>query len=139
MSGAAMKSLIGYNQQMANTAYNNAFNQYQTQNQNIYNRLAGLAQLGQNAASNTGMAGAGMSSGIANTITGAGNAQAAGIMGTGNAIGGAFNNLSGYSMMNQLMNGNNGGSGGGSTYNAGAAYGSTQDALASANIINNLL
>lgn len=103
LSGAAQKSLINYNQQMANTAYNNAFNQYQTQNQNIYNRLAGLAQLGQNAASNTGMAGAGMASGIANTITGAGNAQAAGIMGSANAISGGLNNASGYLMLNNLM------------------------------------
>jgi len=85
---------------------NQQFNQYQTQNQNIYNRLAGLAQLGQNAASNTGMTGAGMASGIANTITGAGNAQAAGTMGTANAITGGLNNAMGYYMMNNLAGGN---------------------------------
>lgn len=110
LTGAAMKALIGYNQGMANTAYNDAFNQYQTQNQNIYNRLAGLAQLGQNAAANTGMAGAGMASGIANTITGAGNAAAAGQIGQANAYAGMANNIGGYTMMNQLM-----GSGSGSS------------------------
>lgn len=122
LSGAALKGLIGYNQNMAGTAFQNAFNDYQTQagtqfnqglslvnanqaqNQNIYNRLAGLAQLGQNAASNQGMAGAGMASGIANTITGAGNAQAAGAVGTANAISGGLNGLGGYSMLNSLIN-----------------------------------
>jgi hypothetical protein len=117
LSGAALKGLINYNQNFAQTGFNNAanlymnennqqFNQYQTQNQNIYNRLAGLAQLGQNAASNTGMTGAGMASGIANTITGAGNAQAAGTMGTANAITGGLNNAMGYYMMNNLAGGN---------------------------------
>jgi len=106
LSGAAMKGLIQYNQNFANTGFQNAFNNYQTQNQNIYNRLAGLAQLGQNAASNTGMTGAGMASGIANTITGAGNAQAAGMMGIGNALSGGLNSGMGYYMLNNLSGGN---------------------------------
>jgi hypothetical protein len=39
-SGAAQKDLINYNQGLANTAFNNAFNQYQTQ-QEYLSRLAG--------------------------------------------------------------------------------------------------
>jgi hypothetical protein len=116
LSGAALKGLINYNQNFAQTGFNNAaslymsennqqFNQYQAQNQNIYNRLSGLAQLGQNAASSTGMTGAGMAGGIANTITGAGNAQAAGTIGTANAVGGGINNGLGYLMMNNMTGG----------------------------------
>jgi len=37
LSGAAMKDLIGYNQNMANTSLNNAFNQYQTQQRGVGN------------------------------------------------------------------------------------------------------
>ena len=50
LSGAAQKDLMGYNQNFANTAFNNAFNQYQAQQGNIYSRLSGVANLGQNVA-----------------------------------------------------------------------------------------
>jgi hypothetical protein len=125
LSGAALKSLIRYNQDYANNGFQSAFNNYQTQNQNIYNRLAGLAQLGQNAASNTGMTGAGMASGIANTVTGAGNAAAAGTIGMGNAMSGGINNAMGYYMMNNLA---------GSNLFGGGPYGGTaqQQAIAEA-------
>ena len=57
LSGAAQKDLMGFNQNFANTAFNNAFNQYQAQQGNIYSRLSGVAQLGQNAAANMGLQG----------------------------------------------------------------------------------
>lgn len=57
LSGSALKDLMSFNQNYAGTAYNNAFNQYQTQQGNIYQRLAGVSQLGQAAASNTGQQG----------------------------------------------------------------------------------
>lgn len=118
LSGSALKGLVNYNQNMAQTGFTNAanlymgqqnqqFNQYQTQQGNIYNRLAGLVQLGQNAASNTGMVGAGMAGGIANTITGAGNAAAAGTIGSANAITSGINGAGGYSMLAGLANNNN--------------------------------
>jgi len=117
LSGSALKGLINYNQNMAGTAFQNAFNdyqtqygnqfnQYQTQNQNIFSRLASLAQLGQNAASNTGMQATQTGANVANTMTAAGNAQAAGIMGTSNAITNGFNNGMGYYMLNNLSGGN---------------------------------
>jgi hypothetical protein len=105
MSGAAMKGLIQYNQNYANTAYSNAFNQYQTQNSNIYSRLANLANLGQNAAAGTGQAAVATGANEANTITGAGNAEAAGIMGTGNAVSGGISNGMGYMMLNNMSGG----------------------------------
>src|ERR1700739_2426902 len=54
LSGAAAKDLIGYNQGLANQSFGQAFNQYQTQQGNIFNRLNSIAQLGQNAAANVG-------------------------------------------------------------------------------------
>jgi hypothetical protein len=115
LSGAALKSLVNYNQNMAGTAFQNAFNdyqtqygnqfnQYQTQNQNIYNRLSNLANLGENAAANVGQAATQTGANVANTTMAAGNAQAAGTMGMNNAITGAVNNGMGYYMLNSLAN-----------------------------------
>jgi len=94
LSGATSKDLIGYNQNLANTSFNNAFNQYQTQNQNVYNRLSGIAQLGQNAASNTGQQGTALAGQAAQSATNIGTAQAAGTIGQGNAISGGLSSLS---------------------------------------------
>ena len=104
LSGSALKGLINYNQNMATTAYQNAFNNYQTQTGNIYQRLSGLVGIGQASAS--GNAANAMTTGAnvgANTVQ-AGNAAAAGIMGSNNAITGAINNGAGYYMLNQMMN-----------------------------------
>lgn len=94
LSGAAQKDLMSYNQNLANTSFNNAFNQYQTQQGNIYSRLAGIAQLGQNAAANTGQQGTSLAGQAAQSATNIGTAQAAGTVGSANAITGGISNLS---------------------------------------------
>lgn len=85
LSGAALKDLISYNQGMAGTSFNNAFNQYQTQQGNIYSRLSNLANLGQNAASNTGQQGTALAGQAAQSAQNIGTAQAAGTVGAANA------------------------------------------------------
>jgi hypothetical protein len=90
LSGSALKDLISYNQNMANTSFNNAFNQYQTQQGNIYSRLSGVAQLGQNAAANTGQQGTALAGQAAQSATNIGTAQAAGTVGAANAISGGL-------------------------------------------------
>lgn len=94
LSGAALKDLIGYNQNYANTAYNNAFNQYQTQLGNTYSRLAGVAQLGQNAAANTGQQGTALAGSAAQSATNIGTAQAGGTVGAANALAGGLSSAS---------------------------------------------
>lgn len=93
LSGAALKDLISYNQNYANTAFGNAFNQYQTQQGNIYSRLAGIAQLGQAAAANTGQQGTALAGQAAQSAQNIGTAQAAGQIGSANAWSGALSNL----------------------------------------------
>lgn len=90
LSGSAYKDLINYNQNLANTSFNNAFNQYQTQTGNIYSRLAGVAQLGQNAAANTGQQGTALAGQAAQSATNIGTAQGAGTIGAANAISGGL-------------------------------------------------
>lgn len=101
LSGAALKDLIGYNQGMAATGYQNAWNRWNTQQNNTYSRLGSLAQLGESAASNQASGASTFAGGIANTITGAGNAEAAGAVGAANAVTGSVNNGLGYYYLNQ--------------------------------------
>lgn len=101
LSGAALKSLIGYNQDYASTGYQNAWNRWNTQQNNTVSRLGSLAQLGESAASNQASGASTFAGGIANTITGAGNASAAGAVGAANAVTGAANNATGYYYLNQ--------------------------------------
>lgn len=90
LSGAAQKDLMGFNQNYANTAFNNAFNQYQAQQGNIYSRLSGVAQLGQNAAANTGLQGTALAGQAGQQAYNVGSALAGGTVGAANAYSGAL-------------------------------------------------
>lgn len=94
LSGSTMKDLIDYNQGLANTSFNTAFNQYQTQQGNIYSRLSGLAELGQNAAANTGAQGTALAGQAGQSVSNAGSALAAGQIGAANAWSSAASNAS---------------------------------------------
>lgn len=100
LSGAALKDLIGFNQGMASTGYQNAFNRYQTQQNNTFARLSGLAGLGQNAASNTGTAGTSLGTGIAQAQAGAGASLASGTLGATGSMAGGANTLAGLMYLN---------------------------------------
>jgi hypothetical protein len=106
LSGAALKDLMSFNQNMASTGYQNAFNRFTTQQNNVFGRLSGIAGLGQNAASNTGTAGTTLGTGIAQAQAAAAGSQAGGIVGATNAIGGAASSL-------PYLLGNNSSAGGG--------------------------
>lgn len=108
LSGAALKDLIGFNQGMANTAYQNAFGRYMSQNDATYNRLSSLLGIGENAAAGVGNTGAQVTSNIANTLTSGANAQAAGTVGSANALSGGFNNAAGYYALNNMLGGGGG-------------------------------
>lgn len=109
LSGAALKDLLKYNQDYAGTAYNDAFNRYQTQQGNIFSRLASLLQLGQNAAAGVGSSGVNLAGNAGQAITNAGTAAGAGIVGAGNAVNQGLTN---YWLMRQFMGGGGGGFGG---------------------------
>lgn len=71
LSGATLKGVTQYGQDMASQEYQNAYNRY-TQNQNMrYNQLANLANMGQNTAVGAGNAGMQMATNAGNIITGA--------------------------------------------------------------------
>lgn len=86
LSGAALKDLIGYNQDSASQEYGNAFNRYQTTQGNIFSRLMGIAQLGQTSAAGVGSTGAQLAGQAGQATSNAGTAAGAGIVGAGNNI-----------------------------------------------------
>jgi hypothetical protein len=113
LSSSALKNLIGFNQNMAATGYQNAFNRFTTQQNNIFGRLSGIAGLGQNAASNTGVAGTSLGTGIAQAQAAAGASTAAGIQSAGSALGGGANTLAAMMYLNQQQQQQGGSTGAG--------------------------
>jgi len=85
-SGAALSGLQAYNQGTALGRFQNAFNMYQTQQSNTYGRLAGIANLGEAAASNQATGGSSYAQGIGQSLTNTGTAIGGGIAGAGNSI-----------------------------------------------------
>lgn len=102
-SGAAMKGAANYAEGLAGTTYQQQFQNYLGQNQQIYSMLSGIAGLGENAAAGSGQIGAGITSNITNLLTGGAAAQAAGTVGSANAITGAATGLAGSASNTGLL------------------------------------
>lgn len=137
LTGGTAQALNGYAQNLASTNYQNVYNdayntyasgynQFQNQQTNEYNRLAGLAGSGQTTANTLATIGSNAASGVASNLTGtagaigqqlnnAAAANASGIVGSANAYSGALSgtagNLSNLALLSQL-------------YGGGGAYGS---------------
>lgn len=90
VGASALQSLGNYSQGAASQEYQSAFNRYQQQINNSFNRLSSVAGLGQTSLGQTGQAGTAAGAGIAGSIQGGGNAAAAGQIGIGNAITGGI-------------------------------------------------
>ena len=88
LSGAALKDLTNFNVGTANQYYGQYFNQFQQQQNNIFDRLSNIASMGQNAAANLGTVGTNLGSGIAQAQAAQGAARAGGTVGGTNALGG---------------------------------------------------
>lgn len=93
LSGATLKALQNYGQESASQEYGNAYNRFNADQTNRYNRLSNLVGVGQNAAAQVGNAGAQTSQAIANNTMQGANALAAGQVGSANAWAGAANDL----------------------------------------------
>lgn len=96
-SGRAAKDLAAYNSGLASQEYQNAygrynndyltgFNAFNTNQNNIYNRLMGVTGVGQSSASAIAGVGNNYANQVSNNTLQAGNAAAAGIVGQQNAI-----------------------------------------------------
>jgi hypothetical protein len=104
LGGNALQGLQNYTQNYAGNAYQNAFNNYQSQRTGIYNTLAGIAGIGQSGQNQTNQAATNMAN--ANTSLGVGSAaaQAAGGIGSATAYGNALGNLGSGLTLATLLN-----------------------------------
>jgi len=91
LSGAALKGAANYATGLADNTYMNQFNINQANQNNAYNKLMGVTGLGENAAAGLGNIGANTASSIGNTLTSGAAAQAAGTVGSANALSNALN------------------------------------------------
>lgn len=119
VSGAAQKGAAQYAQGLAGNQYQNLFsNALQTYGTNL-GRLQGQANLGENAAAQTGAFGTQTAANIGQTAVGSANAQAAGTVGVANALSGGITGLGNAYLTSQLF-GANGMYGGGAFTGWGA-------------------
>ena len=110
ISGAALKGAANYATQDANSTYGNQVNMLtqnaQVQNQAFndqYNRLLSGAQLGENAAAQTGNYGTQTAASVGNNLTSAGNAQAAASMAGATSINNGLSGFTTAAMLNPAM------------------------------------
>lgn len=100
---ATLQDIARFSQGLASNEFQNAFNNYQTTQGNIWNRLYGLTGLGEQAATQTGAAGATAAGNIGNFATQGANAQAAGTVGSANALSGAFSGIGNTAILSQIL------------------------------------
>lgn len=103
LSGAAIKGQTRYGQDYASNEYQNAYNRFNNDRTQRFNRLASLAGVGQTATRDVAQLGTQAASNVANNIIGAGNAQASGYVGQGNAWSGAAQSLGNFAMNQYFM------------------------------------
>lgn len=120
-SGAALKGAATYATGLADSTYQNQFNNAVTNKLNAYNMLLGGANLGENAAAQTGTIGSQLAGNAGQTTIAAGNAAAGSYTGAANALTNALSNYNGYQLSNSLLSNGLYGNGGGanSTYASG--------------------
>lgn len=111
ISGGALKAAQRFGQEMGSLEFGNAYNRALTsygtdvarENQ-LYNRQAALAGIGQTATNLVGTAGQNYATNVGNLMTGAGAATAAGQVGMSNALTGGLGTYLNYTQGNALLN-----------------------------------
>lgn len=116
LTGQGLKDINDYAQGAASTEFAAANDRYNTNQSNLYNRLEGIAGIGQQSTADSNAAGTSAGQTIGNTtmsgvnssnnyLTGGAAAQAASDIGQGNAWSSAINSASGNYLTMQYLNG----------------------------------
>ena len=104
-SGAQLKALTQYGTDYTGQQAGQSRNRFIDDQNNLYNRLAGISGAGQTAASNTASLGQGTSNTISGLLSGQGNALGSSILAGGNAMAGGIS--SGLGALGSSYNLNN--------------------------------
>lgn len=124
-----LQDISKFSQGMASNEFQNAFSNYNTNQNNVFSRLNQLAAGGQNAAANLGGISAGVGQSVGGNIANAGAYQAAGVLGQGTALNNIVGQGTNAALQAMLLQQQQQGLYGGNTspqYNpnyGGAAYG----------------
>lgn len=128
LSGATLKALTRFGNDYGSTKANESYNRFNNDNNQLYNRLAGLSGAGQQATNQISAAGQNAGNQISASQQGAGNARASGYVGQANAwnraLGQGVNAFQQWGMMS------NGSSPQTSGYGAGMTGSGTMNELA---------
>jgi len=103
VGGNALQGLQNYTQGLATTGYQNAFNNYQSQRQNIYNTLAGIAGIGQTSQTQTGNLAQNAATTQGQLGVGGAAAQAAGQTGVASALSGGATGVANNLLLASLL------------------------------------
>lgn len=122
ISGAALKGAATYATGLADSTYQEQFNNALTKYSTNLSRLQGQADLGENAAAQTGNYGTQTAANIGSAAIGAANARAAGTVGVANSIAGGLNGAANAFTANQYLSHQNDGM-------YATAYGSSPGAI----------
>lgn len=130
--GAIAKGVSTFNSGLASQTWDNVVKNLLSTFQTGGNALQGLVNTGVNAGGALAGVGTNTANSITGSLTGAGNAQAAGANATGAAVGGLGNSLTTAALLQQL--GLGGGSGGGIYQGASSVGGNPLDGYTGVNI-----
>lgn len=86
LSGATLKELARYGNDYGSTKANDAYNRFKLNQDSSYNKLAGLAGIGQQTTAQMGSQAVATGQSMNNSLTDIGNARGAGYIGMGNSL-----------------------------------------------------
>jgi hypothetical protein len=96
LSGAQLRGITEYGQELGSQEFTNAFNRYQAERAARLNPLQSLAGMGQTTAANVAGAAGRLGENIGSNIIGGGAARASSYMGMANALSGGLSNYLAY-------------------------------------------
>jgi hypothetical protein len=101
LSGATLKGIQRYGQDLGSQEYTNAFNRYQTERNARLNPLQSLAGIGQTSTNQLVAGGQNYANAAGEAIGAAGQARASGYMGSANSLSGALGQYMNYNQQQQ--------------------------------------
>ena len=101
LSGATLKGIQRYGQDLGSQEYTNAFNRYQTERNARLNPLQSLAGIGQTSTNQLVAGGQNYANAAGEAIGAAGQARASGYMGSANSLSGALGQYMNYDQQRQ--------------------------------------
>ena len=99
VSGNAIQGGQQFAQDYAGNQLQNAFNNYQTNRQNVATNLYNASNIGSTGVQTAANAGTGTASNVSNMLSSIGNAQASATMGSANAYANGLSGISNYAML----------------------------------------